>query len=365
MCAYPPRKPSNFVRIQTPQDTPTLDFRLPLTGYEALVDFPSMGEMLAGPGLGTVEARSLHVTIDPRVQWFTAPEAFFIDHQFTPLPPNFKVSDLKIFVQLIDYWMKEWVTTGSNTFIHARLYEDDFPPCLQIAFTTFSTYIHRTAANSDMVLRTVNDQATALLSKHGGRSSPTDVLDDLAVVHALLVYQMIGLFDGDIRSRFLAEERVPILALLQNLVLEKTSTELVRRISTNGSELAVDYDSCEDRTWRCWIISESIRRTWFIGRAIDTAYNGLKQGWAPCYGHVMITAREGLWSANCATAWKTMCLNHDVNFIGKDDTESLFEISPQEVDEFSKLLLQSRFGKERYLAWMHSLGEGSSQDHGP
>ena len=353
---YPPRKPSCFVPALTPEgETSALDLSLSLPGYEDEGGHAPMAEVLANLGLATCTTQATHLRVvpDPRAKWFTAPETFFIHHQLEPLPPDYQSSDLKMFVKLVDGWMRDWVATGSNPFIHPRLYEAKFPSCLQIAFGTFSAYIHRTAANTEMVLRTTNDQATALISTYEEVTS--DFLSDLAVIHALLVYQMIGLFDGDIRSRYLAEERASILAALQDRILQKTSAELVSKVSADElCDLADMSSSPEGRLWRCWIISESIRRTWLIGRSIGAAYEGLKHGWAPCYGHVMVTSREGLWKADSASAWLEMCVARDVLILGRDEAEALFDNPPTEVDEFSKVMLQTRFGKDRFLRWAGS-----------
>ncbi|KAL1592033.1 hypothetical protein SLS60_011625 [Paraconiothyrium brasiliense] len=350
-CVYPPRKPSNFVPVLTSEEESTT----PDSDMLELVFFSndtSLAEALPDVPLDVADATHLALATDPRAEWFTAPETFFIDHTPMPLPPNFKVLDLKEFVLIVDRWMKDWVMTGNNAFIHAQLYEGYFPSCLQIAFTTFSAYINKTTATTEMVLRAVNDQATALISELDGNKPLSNVLGNLAVVHALLAYQIIGLFDGDIRSRHLAEERAPIVVALMDRIFEKASAALVEQVATHQSSSTIlESVSFDERLWRAWIISESLRRTWLIVRGINASYDGFKQGWALCYGDVMITTREGLWSANTASLWMEMCINRDVRFIGRIDAESLLKVPPEEVDEFAKAVLGTRFGKERFMRW--------------
>jgi hypothetical protein len=84
---------------------------------------------------------NLASTNDTRTAWFTAPEAFTIDHSAMPLPPNIKIQDLNNFVGLVESWLTIWLTTGSNSFIHAHLYGNSFPSCLQIAFAMYSAYL--------------------------------------------------------------------------------------------------------------------------------------------------------------------------------------------------------------------------------
>ncbi|KAJ4350315.1 uncharacterized protein N0V89_008936 [Didymosphaeria variabile] len=310
-----------------------------------------LAEALPDPALDVADTTHLSLASDPRAEWFTAPETFLIDHTPMPLPPNFDVLDLKTFVRLIESWMRDWVTTGNNMFIHAQLYGDHLPSCLEVAFTTFSAYINKTAATTEIVLRAVNDQATALVSKADESNTSSNVLRNLACIHALLAYQIIGLFDGDIRSRHLAEERAPILAALLDRIFEKASAALVEQVSPNESSTLLESVSFDERLWRSWIISESLRRTWLVARGIGASYDGFKQGWALCYGDVMITTREGLWSANSATLWMEMCMERDVRFIGRIDAESLLKVPPEEVDEFAKAVLETRFGKEGFMRW--------------
>jgi len=272
-----------------------------------------------------------------------------------PLPPNFKISDLEDFVRFIENCLATWITTGSNIFIHAHLYEDKFPSCLQIAFATFSAYISRTPATTAMILRTVNDQATALISGLEGGTS-CDLVDDLAHMHALLAYQVIGLFNGDIRSRHLAEKRAAHLSKLLDRALEHASLTLNRHVSTDDITVSLaNPKSPTELLWQSWIMSESLRRTWLVVKGISASYDGLKQGWTPCHGDVMFTACEGFWSANSASFWAKKYADMDMRFVGRFHAEYLFDVAPEGVDEFAKVMLEAIFGRERFMKWVCGL----------
>ncbi|KAF1937161.1 hypothetical protein EJ02DRAFT_458949 [Clathrospora elynae] len=351
-CVYPSRRPSNFVSI----DTIDICRTPPVTdspGLHTMDNELLIAETSSKFALDFVNATDLHLTNDARAAWFTAPEAFTVDRSPMPLPPNFKLQDLKEFVRLIESWLTIWVTTGSNAFIHAHLYGNNFPSCLQIAFTTYSAYINRTATTSEIILRGVNDQATALVSGLDQKSGSKNLVRDLAYIHALFAYQMIGLFDGDIRSRHLAESRAPVLAELLDYTLKNASTTLKQEMSMDGSAFSLSHllDPTE-LLWRSWRISESLRRTWLVIQGISASYDGLKQGWAPCNGDVMFTTREGLWSAESASVWGKMSVDQDVRFIGRTHAEWLFLFAPEETDDFAKSMLKNIFGKERSLKWL-------------
>ncbi len=86
--------------------------------------------------------------------------------------------------------------------------------CVQVAYTTLASYIHRTPANTDTILQIIEDRSNDLLQENGavlnmvgaeewadGGGQDVDLFAQLTRLHALMVYQIIGLFDGDIRSR--------------------------------------------------------------------------------------------------------------------------------------------------------------------
>lgn len=347
-CAYPNPKPSSFVPITMTHE----DYLF--TDANVIEPEFSSGELLTARtipelALDVIDATSSSLVLHSSAEWFAAPETFLIDHTPMPLPPNFKIHDLETFVEQIDIWMREWVATGSNAFIHAQLYGEHLPSCLQVAFTTFSAYTNKTPASARILFQTVNDQATALLSQMDSSGS---VLQDLACMHALLVYQMIGLFDGDIRSRHLAESRAPLLAQLSLQTLENASATLLAQLTENEhTMIQFNYVLPEEPLWRTWIISESLRRTWLIVQAVAASYDGLKQGWAPCNGDVKFTTREGLWSARSASLWASICVHKDVRFVGRFRAQGLFEVPPGEVDEFAKVMLETVFGKEKSVKW--------------
>jgi hypothetical protein len=234
--------------------------------------------------LDTTVANQTPLSSHSNADWFLTPESWKI-HE---IPPNanmsFDFKDLKSFNQILQSWFDEWVSVGSNPFIHSQLYRHRFPGCVQIAYTTLSTYNNRTAANTDTILQIVEDRANELLRENGlvidnlnqenvisDSKEPIDTLEQLARVHALMAYQMIGLFDGDIRSRHRAESRFPVLQRWVSLLLESADSNLRNPSPTfylpyaGLAGVSCPLGSTESR-WRTWIQAESVRRTWMIAK---------------------------------------------------------------------------------------------------
>jgi hypothetical protein len=289
--------------------------------------------------------------------WFLSPETFLIDHTPIPMPPNFKASDLDRFIQLLLGWLKTWVLTGSNLFIHHQLYDDRFPICLQIAFTTVLSYFGKTTETSGLILRALNARAAELVADIEAVWTDTmDIVDMLARVQSLLVYQVIGLLDGDLRSRYLAEQRSTLLVNLLGKVLDKASATLSHDLLASElhgiSRTHPTSASYVEREWRAWVISESVRRTWLLGTGFNSAYDGLTTGWTSCGGDLMCTTRNGLWGAKTWYDWSKLCMEADVRFVGRFRAEWLFDVPPDEVDDFVKMLLDVTYGKDRTSMWL-------------
>jgi hypothetical protein len=279
------------------------------------------------------------------------------------MPNVFPTSELKGFIQLIQDSFETWIATGSNPFIHAKLYDQKFPTSVQVAYATLSAYIHRNAANADMILRIVNERANDLVVSNAPESgmvsgSSPGIMEQLGRVHALFIYQTIGLLDGEIRSRHLAETHFPIFIRWLGQLLESASDAIPRSVfswelDAVMLQASASPPSLREGIWQAWIVAESIRRTWLIGMGLEAAYMGLKQGWTPCPGGVMFTSREGLWDAKSAYVWGKTCAETDVRFMQRFDVERLFvEAAPGEVDGFGKMILEITFGKERMEEWL-------------
>ena len=113
-------------------------------------------------------------------------------------------------------------------FLHPRLHKADrHPKVLADAFIVSVLYSSMTLANRALVFRTIDNNAEALMNVS------TEVVctheSQLSRVQALLIYQTIRVFDGDIRQRAMAEAVMPTLQewTYSLLELRDTSSSLV------------------------------------------------------------------------------------------------------------------------------------------
>ncbi|KAL1889091.1 hypothetical protein Sste5346_009156 [Sporothrix stenoceras] len=402
VCEYPPTRPGTFAAvlddvssISPIHDAHTANHALtpPVSVASTtsspgnsssnlgLGSFPSAGIAPCGPQIlapppGGIPLGGPVPPISSRqcIAWFLNAESWKVDHQEASLSTSFCSSFLKIYVTHLQDWLAQWTATGSNPFIHAHLYAARFPDNLQIAFTTLTTYRNRTKHNAEIVLKIVEDQASKLvgsssdgiLSSNATASHELSLLDQCARLHALIVYQTISLFDGDIRARHLAESRLPLLGRWAQQLLESAREKFSSTPHVLDMTTALYFGpmDSQEHPWYLWILTESIRRTWLTAGGLEAIYSMLQRGWHPCPGGVMFTTRKGIWDASSALAWETNCsvgAPEGVGFIHRFETDKLFATrKPDEVDDFTRLMMEITYGVERMEKWLQEAATAST-----
>lgn len=339
----------------------------------------------------------------PPLPWYLEPGSWDIDHiADSEYGRPFASCVLKDFIEEVQSWLARWVSTGTCPFIHSRIYTHQIPRCVQDAYTTLSTYQNRTPENKTIITGLVEERIKQLLNDqpkakagapgasdlgHGKASSTLTPFEHLSRVHALTVYQAIGLYDGDIRLRHVAETQIPTLnSWLRQLIhsgsstakqgTEKFISSMLFPPDQEGSDLQTPQSATsrlntgeapavtagsllrpEDRAWYAWLFAETIRRTWFVACCVQTIYLTLQVRWAPCPGGLPLTARGGVWSAGSAYAWAAKCggfgsLEDNMDFIRRDQAFRIFqEKDPDEVDEFTRRMLEMTFGMDKVEQW--------------
>lgn len=299
------------------------------------------------------------------------------------------------YVEKIQKWQSCWIDTGSNPYIHKHLYKFNMPRCILDAFTFLSTYINATPEIQPVVLRMLEDRVRQLLlDQPTKKDDALTPLEHLARVQALHIYQTIGLFNGGIRARHVAETQIPTLNDWMRAMIDsaKTTASLgkepfARTLFTPRRDAPKHQDSSQDQTigfytadyipnlpagarlisaedaaWYSWILSESIRRTWMVAAATQSVFLAMQVKYAPCPGSTMFTTRRDLWEAGSAYAWASKRQQHGVDedgldFARRDQWGQILESRrPDQVDEFTTTTLEVTFGSERLEQWSIEMG---------
>jgi hypothetical protein len=299
----------------------------------------------------------------PGADRFLAPETWKISHGVdSSATATVGIAILKKYVAILQSWFDRWVSTGSNPFIHSRLYSGKFPTVVQVAYVTLASYIHRTPANTETVLRIIEDRSNDLLRENeadmqewtDSGEQEIDLFAQLTRLHALMVYQTIGLFDGDIRARHVAESHMAV----QDSWASKLINTAAKAMSNTHAD-ATHLISClatpstySQQQWYLWILSESIRRTWLVAASLSPIFSALQQRWAVCPGDIRFTNGSRLWKAASATEWEKHCLEGKVAFLQRSEGARLFEdTEPADIDEFSAAMMNLTFDGDVLEKW--------------
>jgi len=151
--------------------------------------------------------------------------------------------------------------------------------------------------------------------------------DNLLALQALILYQVIRLFDGDVRQRANAERH---LELLDSWTL---------RLHQNYSQVLTMPG--KESTYGHWVLMESIRRTTMISVLLRSFYCVMKDGYCEL-APLMCT----LPVSNTAHLWKALETGRGEDLTNKGEVLTYVEWARQwnagnvnSIDEYEKLLL--------------------------
>ncbi|KAK8036391.1 hypothetical protein PG991_001528 [Apiospora marii] len=439
-CAYPPEKPSSFVLVadgsrsspslltnstfghhlpqpdqhDEPFESSPFFFLESLSSEERERECESAVVVQNGTDLGDIFLSTL--LLDSRTEfriatdWFAGPDTWTV----RPMPPTaahpYSAADLDVYAQTTRAWLQTWADTGSNPFIHPRLYQTRYPPCVQDAYLAATAHTHLlrdgrgvTPARKRMVHRTIEEKMRSLLEDNAVPSdwsslsdlapsccfalqqqqTDDDTLGHVARVHALLVYQLIGLFeDEDGRLRRLAERHIPVLYLWMRCMVQCCARQaeflgecLTSSPSSSGRSRAVDGSppsftarpGCGELVWHTWILAECVRRTWVVISGIQAVYLMVRQqkqnglfDFPECMGGMMVTTRKGPWEAGSAQDWLGICAEVNVGLVQMAEAHTLFSTldatttttsRTKNPNEFIKFALLVGHGEHRLSEW--------------
>ncbi|KAF2993511.1 hypothetical protein E8E13_001167 [Curvularia kusanoi] len=280
-------------------------------------------------------------------RWFASPETWAIDTpEMRPyLPPSFTLADYNRILRKVVGWLVQWVETGSNPFIHHQLWKKCFPAEIQNAYMALAAYQRKTSSNSEIISCIVENQVTQLVANGLIINTTPNMRDDvlnLGRVQALLVYQCIGLYDGDVRLRKLAEQHIAVLESWLEIVMQHTSHMMSEATPPENVPPGQGL-------WYSWIIAESVRRIWLVTAGIQGMYKYFSQPGPQlgCLGGTIFTSRSGFWEAPTAGAWEKQCSERFSGLVRLTETDKMLALVPKEdISDFARMVLECTYGSE-------------------
>ncbi|TQB67559.1 hypothetical protein MPDQ_005266 [Monascus purpureus] len=189
---------------------------------------------------------------------------------------------------------------------------------------------------------------------------PTTPLEALAHTQALILYQIMYVFDGTIHALASAESLIPALErsalYLRNFIHMPDSDSMESEGSILSTmEPVMDF-------WSLRVFQESARRTFMFAFYLIQVYNLLQNDrLIQCDGRLGLVSAwyssTHLWRAqnafDFAVAWaeKEHLLVYNVDF-----SQLLQHGQPGDMDSFAKMMLSTSLGIDRAKAWFYSKG---------
>ncbi|KAI0396607.1 hypothetical protein F5Y17DRAFT_455885 [Xylariaceae sp. FL0594] len=185
-------------------------------------------------------------------------------HAFDP------TSTLYFVVNRVKGFVSELGARNALPFLHRYLYRSHTPECMVSCFATCLLYTSRTPANSTMVMQALYGNIGNLMAAQADRVVSTPI-EKLARTQALLLYQIIRLFDGDVALRSQAEKD---MSLFLTWVKELCNT----RDNLDDSRMLGDFHkgTLQSVDWEKWIYAESVRRTVFMAFGVVGLFQLMK-----------------------------------------------------------------------------------------
>jgi hypothetical protein len=242
-----------------------------------------------------------------------------------------------------------FVRQGSTPFINGNLYAESMPTTLLEVLSVCALYGQKTERNQSLVFRTISHKASRLVEDYVpvGLSA----MEQLASVQALILYQIIRLFDGDIRQRADAERAVTTL----NVWTKQLKLRMQRLSGTSQTDqfpaLSLTADS-----WRSWLFAESVRRTLIISFSVQGFYCFLKNGWDDShhdFEDLSFYAQRALWVAPSEHYWQEALKEHSMlplRFSNWD--EDIADAEPADIEDLGMLMMVLMKGVDYCQGWV-------------
>jgi len=193
------------------------------------------------------------------------------------------------------------VQQNRSPFIHPDSYQHMPPGIYQDLLGVSAMYSQKTPQSQTVTFSMLDSRVSSLLT--ASRSSCWSIKDYLVGVQSLIMYQIIRLFDGDIRQRANAERH---LTLLESWTI---------RLQSMGNNCQHD-DTSPESLYEYWVLIESIRRTVIMSVMLQAMYSILKDGFCtsvPLLGTLPVSVDGSLWNVPEEVWWQaTLGLGSDL-----------------------------------------------------
>lgn len=250
---------------------------------------------------------------------------------------------------------------GQTMFIHRMQFQQTCPRALQDAMSLCALYCIKGVANQTLVFQNLEHKCQQLIES-------TNVLlaskiDLLAALQALLLYQILRIFDGDIRLRAHTEADEHIMIQWANqLKAYMSDEEKATSLAQHSTDTSLITIACKS-DWQSWLVDESIRRTVITSFMLKGIYSFLKLGYdTPVDLRFHFTALAALWGAQSDIGWRRAQEERERLEINVTKwNEAMVKARPVDLEDLGILIMTMLWGPEATRLW---LGQDLSLKYG-
>ncbi|KAL1848373.1 hypothetical protein Daus18300_013619 [Diaporthe australafricana] len=251
---------------------------------------------------------------------------------------------------------------NQTPWCHPLLYRETMPRVIQEAISACALHASKNTINARVIMRCIETKVDDLL----GSAPRAEPLDVLARTQALLLYQTIRFFDGDVLARSSAdatfgELRSSINALHDHISWDAAVPPASLATSDNTDSMSLFRSS--QGFWKAWIFQESARRTFLVASFFVHMWE-LLTGRAPaeCRRDELLlrqcwTLSAHLWQAgdalDFAAAWRDR-----KHYVVRRGTirSTLMDAEAGDMEAFGKMLLTASLGVDEAKARLALMG---------
>ena len=244
---------------------------------------------------------------------------------------------------------KTFCESGQTMFIHRLLFQERNPPALQDALSACALYYLKNTENQGLVFRNLEHRRQQLIANTDPlRASKMDLLEAL---QALILYQIIRLFDGDIRLRAQAEADEPVLIMWAAHLRLRTRQVQPSPPAPAAARLLPGTPFTD---WQRWLIEESSRRTVITAFMLKGVYDFLKLGYDTVPDlRMSFTAQTALWNSQSEISWrKAQSERERLEVRVTHWDEAIAKAKPGDLEELGVLIMAMLKGIEATGEWL-------------
>ncbi|KAK8054997.1 hypothetical protein PG993_000224 [Apiospora rasikravindrae] len=255
---------------------------------------------------------------------------------------------------------RDLATRGETLFLHKELYRDALPSSIRAVVGVSAIFALLNDNNRQMLFRLVDAEVLELLqtappildtnadsdgrsgSRNGYSSNGLTLVEELARLQALTLYQMMRMFAGGLEQRVVVEQQHGLL-----------TTWALRLLERSQAGLAADKD---DDDWHAWLVAESIRRTVMTVYMFYSMYSLAMHGFCadfPTLAKLPVSASLGSWQSEAAHRTRHPGVGGRADrILAYDAYTQYWAVSPpKRMDPFEKFLIIPCKGFEGIAAY--------------